>query len=387
MSFNFSNKTDNKIDSKPVSGMNVFKKIISMEYRSMAYISDNAEGIARQNQHMLISLNVLYTIIMGIYLLASYTLFADWNISHVYEHCVKVQCVLLIFVLVRYGFKLRSFFEIDIAASMFQLYVMFFVGTVSILPVEMKQPAVYFAPVAIGFSVVFVYSFYHTLVISNMGFLIYIIASAVFKDASVFFVDFCSSLFSAFMCSYINYVLFQYRIGQNDVKNELKNMAAIDQLTLLYNKSTAGKKVMEYIAKNKNSRSISYAYMVIDVDYFKKFNDTYGHKVGDEILAGFGAILSSNAADNGIAGRIGGDEFMLFLKDVTPEQAEKVADNINRELRTMKISHKECNVSCSIGIYYSTSAYITYEQLYTRADAALYQTKKNGRDGYFIHAN
>ena len=356
----------------------------SLETDSVKYIRDNEEDVARQNQQMLLTLNVLYTIIMFLYLLASYTIFKDWNVTGIYQKSFNIQVVFLAFILLRYGWVARGFKEISIVSTMFQLYVFTFVGVVSIFPIEMKSPAVYFAPVAIGFSVVFIHSFAMTLTVAYVGFIGYIIAAYTMKGIDLFFVDLCSILLAMVISLYVFYVLFQNRISENEARNELEKMAKYDFLTGILNKRASIDRIGSFISGYESLNHPCYAYMIIDIDYFKKVNDTYGHVVGDEALTAFGNILEQAVGEQGFAGRIGGDEFTVLLEDTSMENTEKTAAAINDKCRAIELSEKDCKLSCSVGVYFGKKAVYSYDELYKKADEALYIAKQNGRDGHYL---
>ena len=124
-----------------------------------------------------------------------------------------------------------------------------------------------------------------------------------------------------------------------------------------------------------------------DIDNFKSINDTYGHAVGDRVLYKVGHLLKSSFRENDIVGRIGGDEFLIFMEGITSEEfAVRRMENLQQYLRELPIEElEEHTLTCSMGAAFMPKDGTTFEELYKQADEALYTTKRNGRDGFRIY--
>ncbi|MEO1671177.1 MAG: CHASE2 domain-containing protein [Cyanobacteria bacterium J06631_2] len=127
------------------------------------------------------------------------------------------------------------------------------------------------------------------------------------------------------------------------------------------------------------------AIILCDVDFFKIYNDTYGHQEGDSCLQKVALALSDSVRGNDLAARYGGEEFVVVLPDSNPETAKVVAQRIRSKLKAMQIPHegsqasKYVSISMGIASVYHNKA-ISPEELIVIADKALYQAKKGGRD-------
>lgn len=169
-------------------------------------------------------------------------------------------------------------------------------------------------------------------------------------------------------------------------KNEiriLEERATKDPLTNLYNKSSIEKFVNTNINKSKNT---AFALLIIDVDYFKDINDTFGHVFGDDVLREATFNISAVFNKDELMGRIGGDEFVVFFEfkdDSLIKQKVKVINELFR--RSYTIDEKTRNISSSIGISIYPSDGKTYKDLLEKADIALYNVKSAGRNGYKIY--
>src|SRR5580704_6687669 len=123
--------------------------------------------------------------------------------------------------------------------------------------------------------------------------------------------------------------------------------------------------------------------LMLDIDHFKRLNDTFGHEAGDEVLRGVGRILSESVRSEDIACRYGGEEFLVILPATEAETALLRAEDIRGRVGSMRIaSHGETlkDVTVSIGVSTFPQAGKTVEDLVGAADRALYAAKISGRN-------
>jgi diguanylate cyclase (GGDEF)-like protein len=172
------------------------------------------------------------------------------------------------------------------------------------------------------------------------------------------------------------------RIEQHEAQllAALADMAAIDELTGCAVRRVLRQRMEEEIARSVRSRS-PLSLLMIDVDQFKSINDTYGHVVGDHVLASIGAVLRHSGRAFDVVSRIGGDEFALLLPESDVPSAVEVAERIRRDLPAAV----QVPVTLSIGVGGLDRSTPTAEHLLDDADFALYQVKRAGRDAIAIH--
>jgi diguanylate cyclase (GGDEF)-like protein len=161
--------------------------------------------------------------------------------------------------------------------------------------------------------------------------------------------------------------------------------ARTDPLTGLANRR-AFDDAMARCVENLTRRGEPATVMMVDVDFFKKFNDSYGHKVGDEVLKGVGAMLRQAARDHDIVSRYGGEEFTVLFPNTTIEQAAAVAEAARKEIHRAQIqlNGKTLRVTASAGLA-ELQVNETIATLLDRADAALYASKAAGRNCHHWH--
>lgn len=168
-------------------------------------------------------------------------------------------------------------------------------------------------------------------------------------------------------------------------QKKMREIASRDGLTQLYNKAGTEQRIKEWLHSDRSKAGA--VLMMMDVDYFKQINDTYGHAVGDRVLYKVGHLLKSSFRENDIVGRIGGDEFLIFMEGITSEEfAVRRMENLQQYFRELPIEElEEHTLTCSMGAAFMPKDGTTFGELYKHADEALYTTKRNGRDGFRIY--
>lgn len=169
------------------------------------------------------------------------------------------------------------------------------------------------------------------------------------------------------------------RVHYNERNKELADKADTDQLTGLYNKIATEREIQEYIERNPDKQCL---FFLFDIDNFKKINDTLGHAFGDEVLRSLGRQLSNEFRITDIIGRTGGDEFILFLKDIkTDEIMEKEAKRFINFFHSFQAGeYVKYSATSSIGAAVFPRDAKDYAGLYTAADSALYEAKRRGKN-------
>lgn len=158
---------------------------------------------------------------------------------------------------------------------------------------------------------------------------------------------------------------------------ELEKLATTDKLTSIYNRLRLDEELLDnynnYLRYDK-----LYSVILIDVDFFKKVNDTFGHQIGDEVLKGLSSIMKSCIRSTDILGRWGGEEFMIISPSTNIDGAFTLSESIRSKIE--ETTFKTVNrVTVSVGIAQINSD-LDEKSIITKADKALYKAKKNGRN-------
>lgn len=167
------------------------------------------------------------------------------------------------------------------------------------------------------------------------------------------------------------------------IQDEMELKLKQDDLTGLLNKSTTKSEIEAFLKKNVRG---THALMLIDVDNFKGINDTLGHMFGDNVLITIAKKIQDLFRATDIVGRIGGDEFMVFMKHTDYYQAKFKAENICKNVRQTYHGggQEEVEVSCSVGVAIVGTVKESYSSLFSKADMAMYQAKESGKNQYRI---
>ena len=156
-----------------------------------------------------------------------------------------------------------------------------------------------------------------------------------------------------------------------------ENAAQRDPLTNVYNRSVFEQEVLFYM-KNEGSKARG-ALIILDLDNFKKVNDQYGHLRGDETLKLLTKLLQSTFRSQDLIGRLGGDEFLVFVKNVTDR---KILDKRMDDLFEKMKQASGYMLSCSVGISFARGEEFCYREVLEEADTALYWSKEKGKNQY-----
>jgi len=172
--------------------------------------------------------------------------------------------------------------------------------------------------------------------------------------------------------------LVQERTSELEIANqELQKLATTDALTQIANRSSVDEVMKQAIAENQRYQR-PFSVVMIDIDFFKKINDTHGHLTGDKVLKAVAQLIKSQIRSVDTVGRWGGEEFMIVYREIEAQGAYALAENIRQSVENHPFEDIErMTISMGVAQYRSgTSA----EELLKQADTALYQSKEHGRN-------
>lgn len=162
----------------------------------------------------------------------------------------------------------------------------------------------------------------------------------------------------------------------------LTNAASMDKLTGLYNRKYISE-VLEVEFKRAKALHSNISVVLFDIDNFKKINDTYGHDGGDYVLTALGAqVKASGLRERDLAGRYGGEEFIVVLTNSTSQQAADVAERIRKRIEQYEFLYdgKKIAVTVSLGVASIQKEFHLGADIYKEADKALYESKRSGKN-------
>ncbi len=177
-----------------------------------------------------------------------------------------------------------------------------------------------------------------------------------------------------------------YDIVEDKLKQQLLTAEArLDQQTRLYNKVETQRLVDEYLAQGEPGTHVLF---IIDIDHFKQINDTFGHTIGDTLITDMSHKIRESFRNTDIVGRIGGDEFVVFMKATTESFARKKAEILCKNAQKVVYGGDErLQVTVSVGGAVYGKDGMNYAELFDSADEAMYTVKTAGRDGFHFKSS
>lgn len=169
----------------------------------------------------------------------------------------------------------------------------------------------------------------------------------------------------------------------NQKLNEIETIASTDALTGLYNRRTFDKEIQNLVETYKKTDE-PFSVIVLDIDHFKRFNDTYGHTIGDEVLKTVGSVLKKGVKGRDMPTRYGGEEFVILLPETTCKNACILAEHLRiriavRPLRDPHTRQEIAKITASFGVA-EVNPQDDAVSIIERADRALYAAKEAGRN-------
>lgn len=171
------------------------------------------------------------------------------------------------------------------------------------------------------------------------------------------------------------------KIDLEEANRLLEKVSRTDSLTQLPNRGFWEETLAKEFKRLNRSHGIG-SLLLLDIDHFKNINDTYGHSTGDEALRHIASVLQSTLRESDMAGRYGGEEFVVTLCDTDEQGAKVFAERLRQQIENTEVTVGDITVkmTISVGIAKFDSGFTRYEQWIEAADKALYRSKENGRN-------
>lgn len=158
-------------------------------------------------------------------------------------------------------------------------------------------------------------------------------------------------------------------------REKLKHLAEIDQMTGICNRGTGEHRISELLSEKQSGM-----FLLLDIDKFKQYNDTYGHKVGDQVIISVAKALTASFRSYDVVMRLGGDEFAVYALGLTTrDKAQAVIERLLRNIQAIRIPEiGDRSVYVSVGAaFYRGDGDIAFQEIYEQADGCAYMSKKD----------
>ena len=216
------------------------------------------------------------------------------------------------------------------------------------------------------------------------------VASSVFliwmhgvKPYEVWQVDLLNTIPFTIVGCFLNVIANSIRIKEFVLTRQIRIQKDTDELTGISNKGALTREINEFLDDKTTDKGLM---LLLDCDHFKSINDTYGHDVGDSVIRQIGQFLGKLVNTNVIAGRFGGDDFVLFVKNTNdPDTARKMAEKISSGISaSVKLPVNDKKISVSIGISIYNGLETNYSEIFNKSDMAMYKAKADPLTRYCI---
>ena len=169
----------------------------------------------------------------------------------------------------------------------------------------------------------------------------------------------------------------------------LRYQAERDQLTNVYNRTAAEEKINDALSYYEEKRDMTSILFLIDLDNFKPINDKMGHSKGDQVLKDISDTLKNYCGSDAVIGRLGGDEFLVFIQEkMSMDEIHRYTDSMVKHLQHTYVEGEDAiTVSASVGAVIAPKTKTNFNELYLKADKALYYVKYNNKNGYKIYGH
>ncbi len=360
--------------------MEKFDRFVAHWSRQKSYYREENENIARSNLKAL--RNIIETVII-IYIIAIFVtpfLFTKWHITKEYFYMLPILVIFGILgdVALRKDNQKAS----PYICLGFSLFFMVSIAIIDVVPYPNGIAS--FFPILIAiYPALFNFNSGISVLFTTVCEILFVLMVVNVKAHGTWRYDLFNSLVGV-LCSYaLSWIIVGLRLHEGNEKQILRYLGNIDKLTGVYNKGGFERIVSEKIAE-RETEYMSGLFM-LDIDNFKHVNDEFGHNEGDRLLSMIGETLKSVFRSEDIVGRVGGDEFMVWVDNIYDEKIfEEKCEFIHRKFSEITYGNMH-RVECSIGVSILKDEKIGFKELYQITDDTLYQAKIAGKNRHCVY--
>ncbi len=343
------------------------------------YFRQEKFHIAKLNLRILEKLCLATVILLILFLFLTPFIIKDWKASP--QHLIFLPVsILFCFITFLYNKKGSNNPKLVTALCiLFESIIFVFIILIDVFS-DVTAPSCFMPVLCVALPALFIFPL--SLSLSLIGFfeVIFVISVLMFKDPIIGEYDLFCAFVSFGFSIVVATIVIHLRIRDYQIRIKFKELSIRDTLLpSIYNKQGCERHMQKYL--DFNNPSVNCSVLFLDLDDFKRINDTMGHQNGDIILRCIGEILHGIFRSEDIIGRFGGDEFIVLVKSLTNEKV--LVDKcllISERLRNYSKEKIGVIVSCSIGVVIAKNKKVDFDLLFSQADKALYEAKNSGKD-------
>lgn len=357
--------------------------LYNMNRERRQYFADARNESARLNLRMMKKICLFLIPFLLVLFCITPLIITDWHISRPY---ILLAAVVLAFAVFSVLYSRRAHIDTQAANASCVIFIIVIFAMIFWIDIFVAPdfPASFTPLVMVMASGIFILRFSVLVPLMALEEIVYVILTMEFKEPRIAQSDIFTSLVGLIFSYLMAITIVQLRIQDNNAKREYQRRSMVDPITGVLNKYSFEKSVRDTL--EARDLSTDCALLRIDVDNMKRMNDELGMLVGDMFLENIAEFLTSIFRGSDIIGRVGGDEFMVFIRNLKGEDwmAGKCS-RIQQELKNLSNENGNINMTCSIGAAVAGKEAVSFEQMFTLADDSLYKAKTRGRGKYVMH--
>lgn len=366
---------------------NIFEYIHRFGIQKKEYFRDAQDEIMKTNLLNLHRFSYVLLILEAVFLVVYLKDLTSGSMILLVIGMILLQLVFALFISF---YKDRPVIKLEMvyALSVLQLFIIHaLLVFLAIFPIT-PAVIVYYPLIYVLTPILFVLDLRVSDVICGISSFSLILLSVIFSEPMIRTYNISAAIAAFVLSFFISFFVMDFRLRHYEIQKRLREMSSTDELTGIFNKSMTDYLCRIYYGSGSTRRTPKSALMVIGIDGFKKINEAFGHREGDRILSEAGNALRGIFREDDVAGRIGGDEFLVLLKNtndwnVIQMKAQQILDAAAK-IRLNGAAGRM--VSCSVGIAMSPNCGSTYEELFSKADRAMYQSRKKQIGRFLIYS-
>ena len=347
------------------------------------YFEDAKEENARLNLRLLKKISIFLIPFLGFLFYLTPYVIIGWHISWPYVIFVPVA---LLFAIYSIWYAKRPQINANIANISCVVFIIVIEALVLMIDVYIgpEYPASFMPLIFIIVPGMFVFQFSILIPLLAISEIVYVISLLYYKVPRMAQSDIFTSIVGLIFGYLMAFTIVQLRIKDNNAKREYMKRSMVDPVTGILNKFSFENSVREAL-KARETDKLS-ALLVLDIDNLKRMNDELGVMVGDMFLEDVAEYLTHIFRGSDIIGRVGGDEFMIYIRQMEDEEwLSKKCFRLQQEVKTLSNEHGNVNMTVSIGVAVIRAGKMNFDALYQCADDSLYTAKTRGRGKYIMN--
>lgn len=360
----------------------IWSRIKAFRNNQKEYFENSEEEISIRNLHFSETICWAGIAIFILYFIFTKIFFNPWSISVLYLFPVPVLSAFLI--ILKKLLKSAPFNVKGASLLVAFLYIFLIIITIilSVFP-NPNAPSIYYHLFILTGPVLFILPYYIHMLVVVSSYAVFAVLVVVFKAPDIWSHELFESFTAVLFAFVVMVLMLQFRLQSDSLKSKYFKMSRMDGMTMLMNKTSGIAAGEQYLSELR--RKEHFAVLFLDLDNFKKTNDTHVHLVGDKLLLAVADTLRSKCRSTDIICRFGSDEFMLLLKNIISQSvAVARVEELRKQINAISLEPID-QVTCSIGVcYIKKTDRVTMEELLEKADTALYKAKQKGKNGYYF---